>query len=142
MWEVDLGTWCGGHFDHFLTKKKALAYALKNWDTVPFITLRNGDERIRIKDDPDGKQGDEQCEHHWVGEFGQIRCTNCNAVQKIACEHTGSVGCQNCATKFANDINNKKTSSMWKKYGDFCEICGLKLDENKKCNNPYCKSRK
>ena len=141
-WTVDIGDWCGGHFEHFFTKKSALDYAMKNWNSGLYINLKHKDERIRIKDDPESKQGEENCKHHWVGEFGQVRCDKCNATMKIACNHTGSVGCQSCSQEYANELNKKhskfdKEHNKWKKKGDFCMTCGLEL-KNNSCINPYC----
>lgn len=136
MYRVDLGTNTGGHFENFITKKKALEFIKLN-KSYPFITLEHGDKRIRIKNDPDSKTGDENCEHHWIGEFGHVKCNKCNAIMNIACNHTGSVGCYNCALQFAEELNNKKCTNIWKKTGDYCSTCGNPLKDGV-CKNEFC----
>ena len=140
---VDLGTYTGGRFESFMSKKEALNFIKEN-KGYPFINLKNNwkDISIRVKNDPDGKRGDENCNHHWIGIFGQVFCDKCNAVQKIACNHTGSVGCTECAKEYANELNDPKSRlnkeyHKWKKEGDFCQICGTELDRGI-CKNEYC----
>lgn len=140
-WTVDLMTECGGHFEHFLLEKKALRYAYDNWG-YPYITLEHNGKRTRIKDNPDGKQGDKNCEHRWIGEFGRVRCEKCKAVLNIACNHTGSVGCIGCAQKYAEELNSKdEKPELYNTRENICPICGLANNEKGECINEYCKSK-
>jgi len=141
-WIIDLMTNCGGHFEGFFTKESALKYAYDNWD-YPYITLEHNSKRIRIKDNPEGKQGDKNCRHHWIGEFGHVRCEKCNAVLNIACNHTGSVGCTTCANTFAEELDSgkQKKPELYNTVENICKICGLKNDADGNCINEYCKSK-
>ena len=141
-WMVDLMTNTRGHFEHFMTRKNAVKYAHANWN-YPYISLKHGDKRIRIKDNPDGKQGDKNCDHHWIGEFGHVRCEKCEAILNIACNHTGSIGCMICATKYAEELNSGKYGKpeLYNTKENICPICGLSNDDKGKCINEYCKSK-